>query len=115
MSRNLITRFKDRNGDRIWIGDVVLVQEYPDKYVGGSLDYEGVVEEREGTIVATYYDIGEEEWTPLSHFPVKGRLILNEEERREYWRIKMLGGEPPERFYKRELYHENEVYEYADE
>ena len=38
------TRFKDKDGNYIYIGDVVLVEEYPDRYVGGSLDYEGIIE-----------------------------------------------------------------------
>lgn len=98
------TRYKDSNGDRIRIGDIVWVREYPDKYVGGSLDYEGVVEEIDGTVCATYYDIGEEESTALSVFPVKGRTLLTEEEQRKYWKTRFLGEEPPEYLYKRDMY-----------
>ena len=98
------TRFKDNNGDIICIGDIVSVEEYPDKYVGGSYSYDGIIEERDGTIYAVYYDIGEEEALPLSMFPKRGRLILNEKERHGYWKTAFLGGEPPEKLYKRELY-----------
>ncbi len=72
------TRYKDRNGERICIGDFLHVEEYPDKYVGGSLDFEGVVEERDGIIVVTYYDIGEEESFPVAMFPVAGRIRLTD-------------------------------------
>lgn len=70
------TRFKDKNGDIIYIGDIVYVEEYPDKYVGGSYAYEGKIEERGGRIYAVYYDIGQEEALPLSMFPKHGREIL---------------------------------------
>ena len=99
-----LTRYKDSTGKRIAVGDIVLVEEYPDEYVGGSLSYEGVIEKREGTIYCTYYDIGEEEAMPLSFFPVRGRKILNEEESYRYWKTAFLGGEPPEELWKRDLY-----------
>lgn len=108
------TRFKDKNGDAIYIGDVVSVEEYPDKYVGGSLDYDGVVEwdDNAKSVVVTYYDIGEEESMPLSFFSVKGREILEERNRKAFWKSLMLGAEPPERLYKREQYYkQNEVHE----
>ena len=98
------TRFRDRDGNAIYVGDIVSVDESPDKYVGGALSYDGVIEERSGKIYCTYYDIGEEESFPLSMFPKRGRYVLNEQERYEYWKTAMLGGEPNEELYKRELY-----------
>ena len=98
------TRCKDRNGEIIYAGDVVHVEEYPDKWVGGSLDFEGVVTVEDGKAYITYYDIGEEESYPLSMFPIAGREILTEEERHDYWRTAMLGGEPPEDWWRREFY-----------
>ncbi|MCD7724916.1 MAG: hypothetical protein LUI12_05100 [Clostridiales bacterium] len=95
------TRYKDKNNQTICIGDVLHVEEYPDKYVGGSYDYDGVVEEdSDEHIVVTYYDIGEEESIPLSCFPKNGRELLTENQRYEYWRIAMLGAEPPEELWK---------------
>lgn len=98
------TRFKDKNGDCIYTGDIVSVEEYPDKYVGGSYSYDGIIEKRNGIIYAVYYDIGVEETLPLSMFPKRGRLILDEKGRYEYWKTAFLGGEPPEELYKREIY-----------
>ena len=98
------TRCKDKNGEVIVDGDVVHVEQYPGKYVSGSLDFEGVVTKYKGKARITYFDIGEEEDFPLSMFPVEGREILSEKERYEYWRTAMLGAEPPEILYKRELY-----------
>lgn len=112
------TRFKNEYGEPIYIGDVVHVEEYPGKYVGGSLDYEGVIEWDESIeeVVATYYDIGEQESTMLKHFPKKGRTVLEEWQRKAYWKSLMLGEEPPERLYKREKYHEqNAIHEVVDE
>ncbi len=110
------TRFKDRNGDTIYIGDVVNVEEHPGKYVGGSIDYEGVIEWEDSRVVAVYYDLGEREAMPLSMFPVKGRRILKAWQRKEYWRSLMLGAEPPKRLYMRDRYHEqNEVHEAVDQ
>lgn len=102
------TRYTDRNNEPIYIGDIVFVEEYPDEYVGGSYSYEGVIEEHEGNIYCTYYDIGECEPLPLSMFPKKGRKVLTEAERKEYWRVSMLGAEPPEFLFKRDLYDERE-------
>ena len=101
------TRFKDKNGDFIYIGDIVSVEEYPDECVGGSYSYDGIIEERNGIIYAVYYDIGEEEALPLSMFPKRGRVILDEKGRYEYWKTAFLGGEPPEKLYKREIYAKN--------
>lgn len=98
------TRCRDKNGDSIWEGDVVSVEEYPDKYVGGSLSFEGVVTLEKGGARITYFDIGEEESFPLSFFPVAGREILTDEESRGYWRTALLGGEPPEELWKKEKY-----------
>ena len=98
------TRYKDKDGHVICLGDILSVEEFPDKFVGGSLSYEGVVEERDGTVCVTYYDIGEEQPLPLSKFPKRGRLLLTEEERKEYWKTAMLGLEPPDRWWKRSLY-----------
>jgi len=98
------TRCKDKNGEVIVDGDVVHVEEYPGKYVGGSLDFDGVVTKQKGKAIITWFDIGEEESYPLAMFPVNGREILSEDERYEYWKTAMLGGEPPEILYKREIY-----------
>lgn len=98
------TRFKNKDGNSIYIGDIVWVEECPDKYVEGSYEYEGVIEEHDGKIYCTYYDIGECEALPLSMFPKRGRKVLKEAERKEYWRVALLGGEPPEFLYKREHY-----------
>ena len=98
------TRLKDRNGNPIYVGDILMVEEYPHKYVGGSLDYTGVVEIRNGKAVCTYYDIGESEPMPISHFPISGRLLATEEQRRLYWKTACLGGEPPECYWKENQY-----------
>lgn len=98
------TRCKDKNGDWIWAGDVVSVEEYPDKFVGGSLAFEGVVTIEKGSAMITYYDIGEEASFYLSAFPVRGREILTDAESHDYWRTAMLGGEPPEEWWKKEKY-----------
>ena len=37
------TRCKDKTGTWIYEGDILHVEEYPDRYVGGSYDFEGVV------------------------------------------------------------------------
>jgi hypothetical protein len=73
------TRYKDKHGQKICVGDVIHVEEYPDKYVGGSYDFEGIVEQdNDGKIVVSYYDYSSypEEMVPLSRFPVNGREIL---------------------------------------
>lgn len=98
------TRFRDKNGEYIYLGDIVHVEEYPDKYVGGSLDFEGVISKEKDGIYITYLDIGEQESYPLKMFPVVGREILSEKERYNYWRSLLLGAEPPESLYKREIY-----------
>ena len=98
------TRCKDRNGNPIYVGDILFVEEYPNKYVGGSLDYDGIVEIRNGIAVCTYYDIGECEYTAISHFPISGREIATEEQRHSYWRTACLGNEPPECYWKENLY-----------
>ena len=99
------TRCKDKNREWIWEGDVISVEQYPDKFVGGSLSFEGVVSiGKDGKAYVTYYDIGEEESFLIDKFPMSGREILSEEESREYWRTACLGEEPPEVWWKRELY-----------
>ena len=73
------TRYKDKHGQKICVGDVIHVEEYPDKYVGGSYDFEGIVEQdNDGKIVVSYYDYSfyPEEMVPLSRFSVNGREIL---------------------------------------
>lgn len=99
--KTLKTRFKDKNNNPIYIGDIVYVEEYPDKYVGGSYSYEGVIEEYDKTICVTYYDIGEEEAIPLSCFPKKGREILSAKKQYEYWKNQFLGADPPKHLYDR--------------
>ena len=98
------TRLKDRNGKQIFVGDILTVTEYPDKYVGGSLDYTGVVEIRDGIAVCTYYDLGECEPERISRFPISGRVLATEEQRRLYWKTACLGGEPPDCYWKENLY-----------
>lgn len=98
------TRLKDDYGAYIFIGDILDVCEYPFEIVGGSLDYRGIVEIRDGIAVCTYYDIGEEEYTPISHFPISGRHICNEAERYAYWKTFHLGEEPPEYLWNNDLY-----------
>lgn len=73
------TKYKDKHGRRICYGDIIHIKEYPDKYVGGAYDYEGVVEFDENwrQTVVVYYDmsmIGDS--VPLCRFPVNGREIL---------------------------------------
>ena len=72
------TRFKDKNNKSIYLGDVVHVEEYPDEFVGGALDYEGVIEEENSKICAVYYDIGERQSTPLSAFPKREREVITQ-------------------------------------
>ena len=50
------TRCKDKNGNVIHVGDILHVEEYPDKYVGGSLDFEGIVTLENGRAMVTYWD-----------------------------------------------------------
>ena len=101
------TRCIDRNGKAIYEGDILHVEEYPDKLVGGSLDFEGVVSMDKGSAYVTYYDIGEEESFLISHFPKAGRMVLSEKDRRDYWKTALLGGEPPEYLWKEDLYREH--------
>ena len=98
------TRCRDRNGRTICVGDILHVEEFPGRYVGGSLDFEGVVTIDGGKAYVTYLDIGEEESYPVSMFPVEGREILDETDRYRYWRTMHLGGEPPEYLWKSDLY-----------
>ena len=98
------TRCKDRDGKIIRVGDILHVEEYPDRYVGGSLDFEGIVTLENGRAMVTYHDIGEEESFLVSAFPIAGRYIWPEEWRHDYWKTAMLGTEPDERLWKEELY-----------
>lgn len=100
------TRCKDKDGNVIKVGDILHVEEYPGEYVGGSLEFEGIVTLEGGRAVVTYFDIGEEESFPVSMFPREGRAILDEEERYSYWKSAHLGGEPPEGLWKEALYEE---------
>ena len=101
------TRCKDKNGNVIHVGDILHVEEYPDKFVGGSLDFEGIVTIENGRAVVTYHDIGEEESYPISMFPISGRYIWPEKWRYDYWKTVHLGGEPPEYLWKDGLYREH--------
>lgn len=95
------TRYKDKNGTVIFTGDILHVEEHPDKYVGGALDYDGIVfEDADGIIQVGYADLGVNEESPLSMFPVRGRYVFNEEERYKYWKTQHLGEEPPEELWK---------------
>lgn len=99
------TRYKDSNGKRIYVGDLLSVcEDIHDNTSGGTLDYEGIVEIRDGVAVCTYYDIGEEYPEPISRFPIAGREVLGEEARHRYWKTAFLGEEPPEHLWKEELY-----------
>lgn len=98
------TRLRDKNGAPIYVGDLLYVCEYPDRYVGGSLDYEGIVEIRDGVAVCTYYDIGEEFPCAVSHFPAAGRTVADEAARHRYWKTAFLGEEPPEDLWKENRY-----------
>lgn len=98
------TRCKDKNGHHICVGDILHVEEYPGRYVGGALDFDGVVTIEDGRGFVTYLDIGEEESFPISMFPIEGRELFSEEERHRYWKTMFLGDEPPEYLWKEDLY-----------
>lgn len=99
------TRYKDKYGRKIYVGDLLYVcEDIHDSTSGGTLDYEGIVEIRDGVAVCTYYDIGEEYPEPISRFPIAGREVAGEEARHRYWKTAFLGGEPPEYLWKEELY-----------
>lgn len=98
------TRLRDKNGAPIYVGDLLYVCEYPEKYVGGSLDYEGIVEIRDGVAVCTYYDIGLEFPCAVSHFPAAGRTVADEAARHRYWKTAFFGEEPPEDLWKEDRY-----------
>lgn len=98
------TRCKDKYGNAIYEGDILHVEEYPNKYVGGSLDFEGLVIIENGRATVTYYDIGEEESYPISMFPIAGRRILNQPERYQYWKTAHLGGEPRQELWRDDMY-----------
>lgn len=101
------TRCKDKDGNVIKVGDILHVEEYPGEYVGGSLEFEGIVSLEDGRAVVTYIDIGEEESFPVSMFPREGRAILDEDERYSYWKSVYLGEKPPEGLWKESLYEEH--------
>ena len=98
------TRLRDKDSKIICVGDILHVEGYPNKNVDGSLDYEGVVEMEGNKAVCTYYDIGVRESSNIADFPKEGREVLNEQERHNYWKTQFLGEEPPEYYYKEELY-----------
>lgn len=105
--RRMKTRCKDKTGTWIYEGDILHVEEYPDRYVGGSYDFEGVVVIENGRAMVTYLDIGESEGLPISMFPIEGRQIYPEKWRYDYWKTLHLGGEPPEYLWKEELYRDH--------
>lgn len=99
------TRYKDSYGKKIYVGDLLSVcEDIHDNCSGGTLDYEGIVEIRDGVAVCTYYDIGEEYPEPISRFPIAGREVLGEEARHRYWKTAFFGEEPPEYLWKEDLY-----------
>lgn len=98
------TRLRDKDGKIICVGDILHVEEYPNKNIDGSLDYEGIVEMDGNKAVCAYYDIGVRESSNIAHFPKEGRRILNEAERYKYWKTQCLGNEPPIYYYKEDLY-----------
>lgn len=98
------TRCKDKNHNPIWEGDILHVEEYPGEYVGGSLDFDGVVTIEDNRVMVTYLDIGEQESFPVSMFPLKGREIRGEKARYEFWKSLHLGGEPVKGLWKESLY-----------
>lgn len=65
------TRCKDKNHNPIWEGDILHVEEYPGEYVGGSLDFDGVVTIEDNRVMVTYLDIGEQESFPCLHVPAQ--------------------------------------------
>lgn len=74
------TRFKDKNGNRIHLGDYIHVQQYADddyENNDGMLDYEGIVENWNGEIMVVYYDIGVREPENIHCFPKQFREILH--------------------------------------
>ena len=98
------TRCRDSQGKAIYVGDILHIEEYPGKYVGESMDFEGLVTMDGRTAMVAYMDMGEEEAFPVSMFLVEGRRVFTKEERRKYWKTQFLGGNPPEELWKEELY-----------
>lgn len=52
------TMYKDKHGETICYGDFIRIEEPPGKYVGGSYDFEGIVDydENEKRAIVRYKD-----------------------------------------------------------
>lgn len=97
--KELKTRFKDGRGKPIYYGDVLHVEDKATR-----LDFEGVIECIEGKACVSYRDQDGCETFPISFFKKADRRLLTQEQRREYWKGRLLGDEPPRYLYIRGEY-----------